>query len=297
MTHSHSFHSDDLMHATTGHLEQLSSANVSDSLKIRGQGKPATEAAQDTVSTRSLHSGLDGVDVSMGSLQGWKQEEERQTLGNDSASLSSHPSPTQTPRMRRHSDIVSHTGTSLQDESPRAPVTENSTRSQGDSVVLSKVQSLVYNFLLYAHRAITWVIFIIQKGVEPFSKPNIHALIEAERRNSPLTNALFSLGSEASARNCPRLWACSQNTQLALLVLAGGGIERFLWRELKLVVSDEMNWSRALYTLRHTLWPGGTLLKSSKRKLSEAELEQLKRKAADAFKKFLPSKRRITGNN
>lgn len=104
-----------------------------------------------------------------------------------------------------------------------------------------------------------------------------------------LANVLFSLGSEASARPCPRLWACAQNTQLSLLVLAGGGAERYLWRELKLVLCEEVNWIRALYSLRHTLWPGGVFIKSIKKTPSEAELEQLKRKAADAFKKFLPS--------
>lgn len=158
-----------------------------------------------------------------------------------------------------------------------------------DSVVLSRLQMLLYKFLVYTHRFISWVIFIVQKSLEPFSKESALALIAVERQRSPLTNVLFSLGSEASARPCPRLWACAQNTQLSLLVLAGGGVERYLWKELKLVLCDEVNWVRALYSLRHTLWPGGVFIKSNKRKHSEAELEQLKRKAADAFKKFLPS--------
>ncbi len=158
---------------------------------------------------------------------------------------------------------------------------------------MSRLQSLFYKFLIYTHRFLSWLVFIIQKGVEPYYKPNLLVLVKVEREHSPLSNAVFCLGSEASARHCPRLWACSQNTQLALLVLAGGGVERFLWRELKLVVYDEVNWTRALYSLRHNLWPGGTFMKSSKRNRSEAEMEQLKRGAADAFKKFLPSERML----
>ena len=154
---------------------------------------------------------------------------------------------------------------------------------------MSRFQSLLYKFLVYTHRFISWLVFIIQKGVEPYSKPHLQTLVKVERNRSPLTNAVFCLGSEASVRHCPRLWACSQNTQVALLVLAGGGVERFLWRELKLVVYSEVNWTRALYSLRHTLWPNGTFRESSHRKYSEAEMEELKRKAANAFKKFLPS--------
>ena len=146
------------------------------------------------------------------------------------------------------------------------------------------------------HKIISWVIFIMLKGLEPYSDPNLRIVIQIEKKRSPLTNALFCLGSEASARHCPRLWVCAQNTQLSLLVLAGGGMERYLWRELRLVVCDEVNWTRALYTLRHTLWPEGKFLKSSRKKVSEAELEQLKRKAADAFKKFLPSKPQFFGS-
>ena len=74
-------------------------------------------------------------------------------------------------------------------------------------------------------------------------------------------------------------------------------MERFLWRELKLVVFDEVNWTRALYNLRHTLWPQGILIDGATRKRSEAEIDQLKRKAADAFKNFLPSKSEISNEN
>lgn len=158
-----------------------------------------------------------------------------------------------------------------------------------DRMVLPRLQVLLCKVLVYMHRFITWVIFILLKGLEPFSKKSTFALMAVERQRSPLTNALFCLGSEVSSRPCPHLWACAQNTQLSLLVLVGGGVERFLWRELRVLLHDEVNWTRALYSLRHTLWPGGVFMKSKKTRPTEEELEQLKRRAANAFKKFLPS--------
>lgn len=183
-------------------------------------------------------------------------------------------------------------------ESRRQPVTNSHDltdsnqqlrKNKGHSLMMDTVRSLVYRAISLAHWVVSWIVFIIHRGLEPLSKKDALSLIKVEQQRSPLTNALFCLGSKASERHCPQLWACGQNTQLALLVLAGGGVERFLWRELKMVVYDEVNWTRSLYVLRHTLWPGGNLLKTPNKKLSEVQVEMLKRKAADSFKKFLPS--------
>lgn len=235
-----------------------------------------------------------------------EEEEEGQTIGGSRSSSSlSNGSPM--PNARRPSLprsltttpdlplITSSTSTSSAQALRSKAMTrqqqqQQETQQGGDSMILPRLRSLAYKFLVFMHQLITWVIFIVQKGLEPYSERNLRVLMQVERNRFPLTNALFCLGSEASTRHCPRLWACAQNTQLSLLVLAGGGVERYLWRELKLVVCDEVNWTRALYTLRHTLWPGGKFKRSPRRKVSEKELEQLKRKAADSFKKFLPSK-------
>jgi len=105
----------------------------------------------------------------------------------------------------------------------------------------------------------------------------------------PLSNVLLSLGSEVSKKNCPQLWACNEGTQIAILSLFGGGMERFLWKELHEVVYSDENWTRALYHLRHTLWPGGKLMSSTREKQSEEKRAALKKKAAESFKKFLPN--------
>lgn len=225
----------------------------------------------------------------------YEDEEEGHTIGSQSSAPHSHNSSPQTRRISlpwSHAPIIPPPG------DHQAPQTtdhhrhrhqEKQQQQGSDSVLWFRIQSYAYKFLVYAHQFISWLIFIIQKGIAPTSKPNVLVLMRTEGRRSPLADALFSLGSEASARHCPRLWACARDTQLALLVLAGGGMERYLWRELRLLVCDEVNWTRALYSLRHTLWPGGKFLKGHRSKPSEVELEQLKRKAADAFKKFLPS--------
>ena len=159
-----------------------------------------------------------------------------------------------------------------------------------EAAKLVGVKMLLYKALSFFHWIVSWIVFIVHRGMEPLSQKDALGLLKEEQEKAPFTNALFCLGSEVSRRHCPRLWACEQDTQLALLVLAGGGMERFLWRELRLVVYDEVNWTRSLYVLRHTLWPGGTFMKNSNKKPTEAEVEVLKRKAADSFKKFLPSK-------
>lgn len=286
MRRNHSFHCET---DSPQPLEHTSAAVPDRSVE---HGHLAMEAVYDTTSINGAES---AVSSHSSRLFSGEEEEEGCTTGSVTNSISTHDhslpqarkvsvpraASTSAPTCNEHHQLVQSQVASHTDTPQVHP--DNTT------VMLSRFQSLLYRFLVYMHRFITWVVFVLQKGLEPFSKESTFALIAVERQRSPLTNALFSLGSEASARPCPRLWACAQNTQLSLLALAGGGVERFLWRELKLVVCDEVNWTRALYSLRHTLWPGGVFIKSNKSKPSEAELEQLKRRAADAFKKFLPS--------
>lgn len=267
-------------HSETDSLQPLEHPSAAVPDRSTEHSHLAMEAVYDTTSMNGAES---AVSSHSSRLFNGEEEEEGCTIGSVT-SVSTHSLPQArkvsvgSPTYNEHHLVQAQVASHADSYSPQ--VHPNN---------ISRLQSLLYKLLVYMHRFITWVVFILQKGLEPFSKESTFALMAVERQRSPLTNALFSLGSEASARPCPQLWACAQNTQLSLLVLAGGGVERFLWRELKLVVCDEVNWTRALYSLRQTLWPGGVLFKSNKGRPSEAELEQLKRKAADAFKKFLPS--------
>lgn len=295
--------------ASVNHTDHFkhSSAALTNSVEPRPSNQLAMEAAYDVASASGggvyQPDGTESVVSLHSSLLAFNngEDEEGHTIGVSTSLLSTHS----LSQSRRPSIPQSHTSTPT---CPDFPLPQTRAQADQEGVGIQQqqqqqqqyqhqqssdsniLQSLLYKFIVCAHRFISWLILIIQKGLEPHIQHKLRAMVKAERKHSPLSNALLSLGSEASSRHCPHLWACAQNTQLALLVLAGGGMERFLWRELKLVVCDEVNWTRALYSLRHTLWPGGHFIKSPRRKLNEAELEQLKRKAADAFKKFLPSK-------
>ena len=142
-------------------------------------------------------------------------------------------------------------------------------------------KSLVFYLTLLYH--------MVLKGLHPLTQDTTSALAKEHSQKIPLTNSLLALGSEASRRHCPEMWACHERTQLALLVLVGGGIERYMWKELKEVVYSEENWSRALYHLRHTLWPGGKFMKGSGQKPTEEQRREMRRQAVAAIKKFLPS--------
>lgn len=60
-------------------------------------------------------------------------------------------------------------------------------------------------------------------------------------------------------------------------------------QELEEVVNDERRWARALYNLRHTLWPDGRLYVSQSVQRTQKEREKLMEDAAAAIKQFLPS--------
>ena len=153
-----------------------------------------------------------------------------------------------------------------------------------------KIKQLILLVMMYIARLASLVSYIVRRGLDPITQHSTLIIAKEQEKRVPLTNALLSLGTEASSKHCPELWACSENIQLALLVVVGGASERYLWKELKEVVYTEENWARALYHLRHTLWPGGEVMKASKRVLSEKERLKKKQEAAEAIKKFLPSK-------
>ena len=131
-----------------------------------------------------------------------------------------------------------------------------------------------------------FIVKMVRQSLKPLTPETYLKLAKEQKHRTPLSNVLLSLASEASKKHCPQLWACSDSSQTAILSLAGGGMERFLWKELYSVVYNEENWARALYHLRHTLWPVGKLKTSIGTKPNKKEM---KRKAAEAFRKFLPS--------
>ena len=151
-----------------------------------------------------------------------------------------------------------------------------------------KIRRLTLLVMVYVTRLASLVVYIVKRGLDPITKHSTLTVVKEQERRAPFTNALFSLGAEASSKHCPELWACSENVQLALLVMVGGASERYLWKELKEVVYTEDNWARALYHLRHTLWPGGEVMKPSDHVRSEEERQKMKREAAEAIKNFLP---------
>ena len=153
-----------------------------------------------------------------------------------------------------------------------------------------KIKQLILLVMMYIARLASLVSYIVRRGLDPIAQHTTLIIAKEQEKRVPLTNALLSLGTEVSSKHCPELWACSEDIQLALLVVVGGASERYLWKELKEVVYAEENWARALYHLRHTLWPGGEVMKASKRVLSEKERLKKKQEAAEAIKKFLPSK-------
>ena len=153
---------------------------------------------------------------------------------------------------------------------------------------MTRLQKFISVLVVFVTRFVLLVVHVVQRGLDPITRYSTLSIVKEQQERVPLTNAFFSLGTEVSRKHCPELWACNEHTQLSLLVVAGGACERYIWKELKEVVYAEENWARALYHLRHTLWPHGKVMKAARRKLNEKEREELKQKAAGAIKKFLP---------
>ena len=135
----------------------------------------------------------------------------------------------------------------------------------------------------------SYLVFVVNQ-VATGPPQTTQKLAKEQEYRTRMTNTLFSLGAEASRMHCPKLWATGENTQLAILAILGGGMERFLWKELHETVYSEENWARALFHLRHTLWPGGKLDDFRRKQRNEDERMKIKINAAEAFKDFLPSK-------
>ena len=154
-----------------------------------------------------------------------------------------------------------------------------------------KIKRLILMAMIYIARLASLISYIVRRGLDPITQHSTLTVAREQVKRVPLTNALLSLGTEASSKHCPELWACSEDIQLALLVMVGGASERYLWKELKEVLYADENWARALYHLRHTLWPGGEVMKASNHVPSEKERIKMKQEAAEAIKKFLPSKK------
>ena len=170
-------------------------------------------------------------------------------------------------------------------------VQQNSSDDTPTPTFRTKIKQMVHLVVMFILLFISRVCYIIKRGVDPITQYSTFTLVKEQEMRVPLTNALFSLGSEVSSKHCPELWASNEHTQLALLVVVGGASERYIWKELKEVMYAEENWARGLFHLRHTLWPDGEVMKKLSQKLSEKERNEKKQAAAEAIKKFLPSKK------
>lgn len=200
--------------------------------------------------------------------------------------------PTSIPNEQHTGTTTSQVSAQQEENTPPRPSSHNPLPERIQTLVsflASHVKHYLSYLLSHVIRLSLLVIHIIMKGLSPLSSATTIGLAQEQKEKVPLANALLVLGSEVSRKHCQELWVCGENTQLAVLILVGGGMERFLWKELKEVVYCEQNWARALYHLRHTLWPEGKLMEGSKKKLSDQERTELKKNAAEAIKIFLPS--------
>ena len=188
---------------------------------------------------------------------------------------------------------ASVTGTNTHNQLSLKKAQLKSSDNTSNPSFVAKIRRLVSTLMTFVFLFISHVWYIVKRGCDPITRYSTFTIVKEQERRVPLTNALFSLGTEASSKHCPELWACSEDTQLALLVVVGGVSERYIWKELKEVVYTEENWARALYHLRHTLWPNGDVMQKARQKLSERERDKKKQVAAEAIKKFLPSKQRL----
>ncbi len=153
-------------------------------------------------------------------------------------------------------------------------------------ILKARLSSFFHSFVFYLYLLYQMVL----QGASLVTNEVSSSLAEEHIQRIPLSNAILALASEVSRRHCSELWACHANIQLSLLVLVGGGMERYLWKELKELLYSSENWSRGLYHLRHTLWPQGIFMSGSSSSPTEAQKKEAQREAAAAIKQFLPSK-------
>lgn len=166
------------------------------------------------------------------------------------------------------------------------------TSPQAPPHILTRAKNYLLHLFSRTLHFIQTALDILHHCSQPFTPHTLETLHKQQRSDHPFTDTLLSLGTEASKRHCRELWATDKSTQMAIMTLLGGAIDRFLMKELHMVAEKEQNWMRALYNLRHTLWVEGSkeLDRSPKEKLTEGEREDRKRQAVEALKKFLPSK-------
>jgi hypothetical protein len=156
---------------------------------------------------------------------------------------------------------------------------------------LAKTRRHLVHFVSSVVFVFRTIVTVVCQCSIPFTQHTLTSLTRSQQQTNPLSDVLLALGTEASGRHCPELWATDKSTQTALLTLVGGAIDRFLSEELQSVVKKEENWMRMLYRLRHVLWVEGCndLDRSPRETLTEGEREERKKEAMAAFKKFLPN--------
>lgn len=152
-----------------------------------------------------------------------------------------------------------------------------------DSITVQDVMQLIPTAV--------WSLFSRELGGAGGGVVDNHVTLAAEREaESPLMNSLLSLANEATRTTSPELWITSEGTQLGLLGTCGDTLDSYLMNELLEVVSDETRWARALYNLRHLLWPnGGELSLSPTPPLTDTQKRQQRQEAVDEIKSFLPN--------
>ena len=98
--------------------------------------------------------------------------------------------------------------------------------------ILTYLKSVCLQLALLLVKLVLQALYVVQEALKPLTRNSSLSVVKELEHRVALSNALLALGSEASERHCHELWACDVNVQLAILVLVGGGMERFLWKEL-----------------------------------------------------------------
>lgn len=282
------------MHSSKVPTTSVASNNKDDNVSEREASlsdnvTPAGQSRYDTQSEKSIAETVTGANELHFQLSSTVVSEEGQTIsGESSASLI-------TPAIRISGSKVKQGFISSPcDQHNKSDSSQyaTSTGVPGSKKISSYTSLYLYCRSLFSKLLTTslgiffFIVQMVKQSLNPLTPQTSLKLAKEQKQRTPLSNVLLSLASEASKKHCPHLWACSDSSQIAILSLAGGGMERFLWKELYSVIYSEENWARALYHFRHTLWPEGKLMTSIGTKPNGKEM---KRKAAEAFKKFLPS--------
>ena len=170
------------------------------------------------------------------------------------------------------------------------PANETTVTPQANAMdrIVTRVRLLFVKLTFFLSQLLSFSKFVFKYGYPSLLQTNMQELYRERRRSTPLANALLSLMVEGTKVQCPEFWANARGSQLAVLTLTGGAMDQFLWKELDEVVYCEENWTRALYHLRHTLWPNGALDSSPRKRRSEQERVKDMEKAIESFKRFLP---------